>query len=309
MKRTALIIIVAWAGACSEPAREAAESEPAAATYTRTRHPIVLMPGILGFDKLLGVVEYFPAIPEALAADGAQVFIVYGSQVSSSRVRVDQIVPQLEDIKAITGAARLNLIGHSQGAVDARVIAAERPDLVASVTSVGGPHRGAPLADRVLDGSLTPLAPFALQALGDFFTLLVGSTDANDVRASMHSLSTQGMAELNARYPAALPASPCGQGAAEVGGIRYWSWGGVGSLTNPLDLLDPVWVMGSLAGREENDGMVGRCSSHLGVVIRDNYAQNHIDETNMLFGLVLPLGPRPPALYRAQASRLQLAGL
>src|SRR5262245_34301396 len=85
-------------------------------SYTAPRYPIVLMPGILGFEKLLGTVEYLPAIPQALEDGGAKVFIVFGSQVNSSRVRADQIIPQLEKIVASTGAGKVNLIAHSQGA-------------------------------------------------------------------------------------------------------------------------------------------------------------------------------------------------
>jgi len=224
-------------------------------------------------------------------------------------VRADQIIPELEDIKAITGAEKLNLFGHSQGAVDARIIAAERPDLVASVTSIGGPHQGAPLADRLLEPGLFGSIPVDLVgALGDLMTLMSGSTDANDARASLTSLSTAGMAELNAAYPAAV-AADCGQGEPVVNGIHYYSWGGVGNLTNALDLLDPLWLLNGIANFGESDGMVPRCSTHLGQVIRDNYWQNHIDQTNMIFGLVMPLGPRPATLYRAQANRLRNAGL
>src|SRR4051812_6330765 len=79
-------------------------------SYTATRYPIVLLPGILGFDKLVGSVEYFPGISQALEDGGAQVFVVTGSQVNSSRVRADQLIPQLEAIVATTGAGKVNLI-------------------------------------------------------------------------------------------------------------------------------------------------------------------------------------------------------
>jgi triacylglycerol lipase len=61
----------------------------------------------------------------------------------------------------------VNLIGHSHGGLDVRYVAAVRPDLVASVTSVGTPHKGADLADflvaNVQGGSFsqTVLAYFA----------------------------------------------------------------------------------------------------------------------------------------------------
>jgi triacylglycerol lipase len=310
--RNALLITLATSlCACVEgDDRETqAATTAAASSYTATRYPIVLLPGILGFEKLLGFVEYFPAIPQALEEDGAEVFVVLGSQVNSSRVRADQIIPQLEAILASTGASKLNLIAHSQGAIDARIIAAERPELVASLTSISGPHAGAPIADRVLDGSLTPLAEPAFGALGDMMTLMAGSKDPNDVHAAMTAMSTAGMAQFNAMYPAAVPTTPCGNGAGEVGGVKYYSWGGIGSLTNPLDLLDPVWVLGSTMAGPSNDGMIPRCSTHLGKVLRDDYRLNHIDETNMVAGLIAPFGPKPVALFRAHANRLRNEGL
>jgi triacylglycerol lipase len=289
---------------------EVAAEARAVDDYAATRYPIVLLPGIFGFQSMLGVVDYFPGIPEALAAGGAKVFVVVGSGLESSEVRAAQIIPQLEDIQAITGASRLNLVGHSQGAVDARIIAAVRPDLVASVTSVGGPHAGAPLADRLIEPGLFGTVPVDLVGgLGDLMTLLSGSHWPNDAHAALVGLSTAGAAATAAAYPAALPATKCGAGEPVVNGIRYYSWGGVGGLTNALDLLDPLWLLNGIFNLTSSDGMVPQCGTHLGEVIRDDYWQNHIDETNMIFGLVLPLGPRPEELYRAQANRLKLAGL
>jgi triacylglycerol lipase len=55
--------------------------------------------------------------------------------------------------------------------------------------------------------------------------------------------------------------------------------------------------------------VIPKCSSHLGHVIRDDYAANHLDETNLIFGLVSLTGPDPITLYRQHANRLMLAGL
>jgi triacylglycerol lipase len=310
---SALLVGVCTVSACTS--EDAATGAPladdtlAVEGYTATRYPIVLMPGILGFEKLLGVVEYFPGIAEAMSTGGANVFIVYGSKANSSEVRASQIIPQLDEIKAITGADRLNLVCHSQGGLEARIIATTRPDLVASVTSVGGPHQGVPLAEAVASGKLGPLPEAMLGSLAQLFTLLTDSDDPNDIHAAMVALSTSGMKLFNQRYPAALPATECGQGPAVVDGIRYYSWGGTGNLTNPIDILDPIWLLGRIFSFEPNDGLVPRCGTHLGQVVRDDYWQNHIDETNMIFGLVMPLGPRPQSLYRAQANRLMNDGV
>ena len=61
--------------------------------------------------------------------------------------RGEQLIDQVETIVAITGKPKVNLIGHSHGGLDVRYVAAVRPDLVASVTAVAGPHKGADLAD------------------------------------------------------------------------------------------------------------------------------------------------------------------
>ena len=60
---------------------------------------------------------------------------------------------------------------------------------------------------------------------------------------------------------------------------------------------------------EANDGLVGRCSSHLGTVIRDNYFHNHLDEVNQILGLVSIFESNPTTVFRTHANRLKNAGL
>ena len=62
-------------------------------------------------------------------------------------------------------------------------------------------------------------------------------------------------------------------------------------------------------GFEKNDGLVGRCSSHLGQVIRDDYTLNHIDQVNHIFGLGGLFTTDPLPLYREHVRRLKQAGL
>jgi triacylglycerol lipase len=107
-----------------------------------------------------------------------------------------------------------------------------------------------------------------------------------------------------------MPSTACGQGAAVVNGIRYYSWGGTAVLTHVLDASDPLLGAGSLFfGFEQNDGLVGRCSSHLGVVLRDDYGWNHLDQVNQVLGLTSWFASSPKAVLRAHANRLQNAGL
>ena len=57
------------------------------------------------------------------------------------------------------------------------------------------------------------------------------------------------------------------------------------------------------------DGVVSRCQTHLGTVLRDNYNFNHIDEVNQTLGLVPPRETNPKEVFRVHANRLQRLGL
>jgi triacylglycerol lipase len=306
----ALALVTGCSSASSDTAAKADEglnaSGSLSATYTQTRYPIVLVPGIMGFRTILGSLNYFDGIPEALAEGGAQAFVVTTSQANSDDVRVQQLLPQIETILSTTGASHVNLIGHSQGAIDARLIADLRPDIVASVTSVGGPNQGSPVADFMLS---VPLGPQAFGLISDFTKLLVGSPYPNDATVAFQAMSTQGMKNFNASHSAALPTTPCGEGEHVVNGIHYYSWGATAWLTNAVDILDPLWLLLGPHVPEPSDGLVGKCSSHLGEVLRDDYFQNHIDETNMLLGLVFPVGTNPKSIFREHANRLKNEGL
>jgi len=282
--------------------------------YTKTKYPVVLAHGLGGFDELFGVYEYWFGIPGALRDGGAKVFVTEVSQANSTAVRGEQLIDQIETIVAITGKPKVNLIGHSHGGLDVRYAAAVRPDLVASVSSVASPHKGAALADylraHVQNGSFTEdVVAFFANQLFTVLGLLAGTTNPQDAVAALDSLTSAGLATFNAQYPQGVPTSACGNGAASVGGIRYYSWSGTGVLTNALDVSDAALGLTSLFYPEANDGLVGKCSSHLGTVIRDNYFQNHLDEVNQVFGLVSIFESNPTSLFRAHANRLKSAGL
>ncbi len=113
-----------------------------------TRYPLVLVPGMLGFIRLL-LYPYWYGIISALRRDGATVIAVQVSPLNSTEVRGEQLLARIEEILRETGAEKVNLIGHSQGSLTARYAAAKRPDQVASVTSVAGPNHGSELADHL----------------------------------------------------------------------------------------------------------------------------------------------------------------
>jgi triacylglycerol lipase len=283
--------------------------------YTKTRHPIVLVHGLLGFDSLLGIYDYFYGLPSELRSGGARVYIANVSSSNFTEVRGEQLIRYLDQLKATYGHSKFNLVGHSHGGPTTRYVASVRPDLVASMTSIGAPHTGSKVADGLRSvappGSLleATLAGF-VNALSVFIELLSGDADPQNALGALTSLNSAGAAAFNNRHPQGRPTSSCGQGAAVVNNVRYYSMGGTSVLTNVFDISDPMMGAGSLFfGWEQNDGLVGQCSSHWGVVLRSNYGWNHLDEVNQILGLRGLFASSPASVYRAHANRLKNAGL
>ncbi|MDD2158972.1 triacylglycerol lipase [Pseudomonas sp. MIL19] len=289
------------------------------------RYPLVLVPGLLGFVSLLGY-PYWYGIVSALRRLGAQVFPVLVSSVHSTEVRGEQLLLRIADVLQQTGAEKVHLIGHSQGALTARYAAAVKPEWVASVTSVAGPNHGSELADfltrKAPHGSLRERVLSAvLRGVARCMAWLErgykGEPLPMDVSAAQQSLTQEGVAAFNVQYPQGLPDTWGGEGAAEVNGVRYYSWSGTlqPGITNKAgNRFDGPNIVCRLFARTfkrevgQCDGMVGRYSSHLGTVIGDQYPLDHFDIINQTFGLV-GKGAEPVKLFVEHAQRLHAAGL
>lgn len=307
-------IVMGWLAACTL-AIGLLPASAQAAGYTQTKYPIVLIHGLFGFDNI-GPVEYFYGIPSALRADGARVFVVQVSAANSTEVRGEQLLTQVRQILAATGAGKVNLMGHSHGGPTARYVASVRPDLVASVTSIGGVNKGSAVADVLLGvapaGSLQNTALVSVtNGLASIINFLSGgSGNTQNSLAAAQSLSTAGTLKFNAKHPQGVPTIACGEGAYSVNGVAYYSWSGAKPYSNVLDVVDPALALTSLAfAGAKNDGLVSSCSSRLGRVIRDDYAFNHLDEVNQTVGLTNIFETNPVTLFRQQANRLRNAGL
>ncbi|WP_197057872.1 lipase family alpha/beta hydrolase [Vibrio variabilis] len=286
-----------------------------ASGYTETKYPIVLVHGLFGFDSLAGV-DYFYGIPQSLTKDGATVYVAQVSATHSSEARGEQLLNQVETLLAATGAQKVNLIGHSHGGPTARYVASIRPDLVASVTSVGGVHKGSKVADivrgTVPEGSISEgVAVKLAQGLVTLINLLSGGSDLEqDPLASLDALTTEGSLTFNRYYPEGIPSTECGNGdLLASNGVYYYSWTGSANFTNVFDPTDGAMMVLGLAFDGPNDGLVASCSTHLGKVIRDDYKMNHLDEINGLLGIHHLFETDPVTLYRQHANRLKQQGL
>jgi triacylglycerol lipase len=226
-------------------------SRPAA---TECAYPIVLAHGWMGFDAfaLPGMrQEYFRGVREHLQASGHRVYVSRVSPFASVRRRAEQFAEQIAKVDA----DKVNVIAHSMGGLDARY-AISRLGLagrVASLTTIGTPHYGTPLADT---SRIVRELPLLGRALRSQFGL--------DLEA-IHDLTTTQMAAFNE----AVPDMPMVRYASYVG----WVPGGV---HNVHALLAPGFAYLKLR-TGNNDGMVPassqRWGSVLGEVHADHWAQ------------------------------------
>jgi triacylglycerol lipase len=302
---------------CTTSGCKTAGSATVSGSSAATRYPIVLAHGMAGFSAI-GPIDYFYGIPGDLTANGAKVYVTQVASFNDVSVRGEQLLTQVKTILALTGAAKVNLMAHSQGALDTRYVAKAIPGNIASVSTADGVNAGSSVADVVsgllnIPGVGTITSVVATSIVNGFFTivdLISGSAYEQNSKAALTQLTTAKMNAFNASYPAGVPTTSCANGAASANGVNFYSWSGTSHLTNVLDATDAAMALTGLAfGSNANDGLVGQCGSHLGTVIRDNYGMNHVDAINHLFGLVNIFETSPVTVFRNQANRLKTAGL
>ncbi|TGC20651.1 triacylglycerol lipase [Escherichia sp. E1130] len=290
---------------------------------TQLNYPVVLVHGLFGFDKIAGVYPYFYGIKDALEEAGATVFIASISAVNDNELRGEQLLAYINDVLKKTGKEKVNLIGHSQGPLACRYVAATHPTLVASVTSVNGVNFGSEFADLVrsalIPGEIPEvIANSILDVFAKLLTAISGNPDfPQDSIAALDALTTEGVAKFNEKYPQGLPIVRGGEGKEFDNGVYYYSWSGIidsNILHQGMNNFDPSHIAmlacSMLFENEyhENDGLVGRYASHLGKVIRSDYSLDHLDAINQIAG-VLPRYSDSISIYLEHLERLKSKGL
>ncbi|MBV1919945.1 MAG: triacylglycerol lipase [Pseudomonadales bacterium] len=279
-----------------------------------TAYPIVLVHGVSGFDQILGGIEYFQGIPASLRAGNAVVYTPNVTAWNTAEVRGEQLLDYIVNtVLPETGASKVNIIGHSLGGPTSRYVAGVRPDLVESVTTVNATNYGSGFADYGVAELLGTAAGDTILSIlslsGDVLDALAGNAEYDqDALETIKFMSTERALTFNEQFPAGEPTEYCGEGPSFDNGIHFFSWGSHGKVTNPLDVSDALLAFTSSLGYwngEPDDGLVGICSMHWGDVIRDDYSMNHLDATNLLFGLHNILETNPKTLFDNHASRLR----
>ncbi len=290
-------------------------------------YPVVLAHGFFGFEDFAGVdfVTYYFGVVDDLEAQGEPlVFTPAVDPFNDSTVRGMQLLAAVEEIVAETGHAKVNLVGHSQGGLDARLVAHLRPDLVASVTTIATPHHGTVVADVVL--GLVPNSD--VQGLADELANLLGGAlwselePDSSVFVALQQLSTPGIAAFNAMVPDAP-----GVVYRSIGGRSSLHGGGsacdvadappyIAELDGDLDTIDGGLALSAailsedVLSPEPNDGLVTVTSATWGTFLGCIPA-DHLDEVGQLLGDAPGLGNDLDhrAVYRGIVAELRQMGL
>ncbi len=218
------------------------------------RNAVVLAHGVMGFESIgmAGIKQdYFRGVPARLRELGADVYTVRVSAAGSIATRAQQ----LADAVKLLPVDQVNIIAHSMGGLDARYAISRlgiAPKVV-SLTTIGTPHHGTPLAD------------ITTNLLGEKLGLRrILSAMGLDVNA-FYDCTTARMTEFNRAVP-------------DVKGVTYASYVGRlrGRWPKMNTLLRPAYLY--LADRSgENDGVVPAGSQPWGAVLgtlpADHWAQ------------------------------------
>ena len=218
----------------------------------KPRYPVVLVHGVLGFDELAvgrARTAYFKGIRHALERDGCKVLVPRLPPVGSISARAEALAAALTEVDT----PRVNVVAHSMGGLDTR-FAIARLGLhrrVASLVTIGCPHRGSPIADA---------SHQMARKLGVAAMLAAAGVSLE----AFHDLATARMARFNEEVP-------------DDRGVAYASVVGIVRKKrhlNPLLLPSHVWLKRRFG---DNDGLVPASSQRWGEVLAeveaDHWAQ------------------------------------
>lgn len=202
------------------------------------KYPVLLVHGFGFRDRKR--LNYWGRIPKLLENKGIKVF--YGNQDSSATIETNSRIlkERLESILKETGAEKVNIIAHSKGGLEARYLIStlRMQDKIASLTTVGTPHRGSKTIEIVPSGILKIIGFFM-----DIGMWILGDRHPDAYIASL-AFRTDKAAEFNV----ANPDSP---------DVYYQSY----ACAMNRDVI--FWITHRIISRieGENDGMVTTASA------------------------------------------------
>jgi triacylglycerol lipase len=250
---------------------------------------LVLAHGVLGFGDLIGgfsPVNYFNGVAAHLEQQGHKVIAPQVNPIGSVQARGEQLAAAVA--RELDGISGIHIIAHSMGGLDARHALAHVPGFagrIATLVTIGTPHRGSPVADAIVSGTgplFAHIPTFLLQQLQRNAGALHDLTTAVCVGFDESTPDSNGVQYIEVA------------GDASQGGHELW-------------LFQLAAVIGRLTG-EVNDGVVARSSAlRAGHEHLDDWPVDHAGEVGWSFAsplpveVELPLIPQPPHFARYDA--------
>lgn len=284
MKRICALMIVAFSliliSSYSLASQECAKTE-------KTDINIVLAHGIFGFDKI-GAINYFNGIEEHLKnKHNASVFTAKVSPAGGIRERGDKlrqdIINAIDNPNAhpcFNPEAPTHIIAHSMGGLDSRyILSPGNPQnishLITSLTTIGTPHKGSPLADLFFLG-FNPIVDFS-KFWVNVDEIMKSLSELGIKKDGIHDLTTAAMRKFNQEYKDNLNVS------------YFWTAGiGRDKFIKTSNILYPTHTYIWLVTQEKNDGAVTLSSAKRGEAIGIPWHADHFDQVghdlNLLHG-------------------------
>jgi len=270
-----------------------------------TKYPIVLAHGMGTQAKIMQLIDYWGNIPSSMEDEGADVYITSVNAMDATANKALAWKKQVLQILAVTGAKKVNVIGHSHGCLYTRYAITNLglSSMVASHTSIAGPHRGSVIADMIMGIIPDSLEPMVGDVLETVMSFIMGDNDGNSV-ANGYDLTRSYM--INTFNP----------NTPNISSIYYQSYAyKVKNVICAGPIFSITWLA-MLPYEGDNDVLVSVTSAKWGNfkgVISGaswGYGVNHLGAVGMLSGLMYPpsIGYDPATHFENIAADLKSRG-
>lgn len=239
---------------------------------------IVLAHGFFGL-RTVGSTNYFNGVEKHLKDHhNAKVLVTNVSPIGSIRERGNQLRQQIisainnpDEYPFFNPKAPIHIIAHSMGGLDSRfILSPANPDnianLITSLTTIGTPHKGSPLADLFFLG-FNPLVEL-LKLWFNVDEFMKSLSELGITKDGIHDLTTVAMRNFNQEYE-------------DNPDITYFWVAGIGrsgSVNKTSHDLSLTHTFIQIVTQEDNDGAVTLSSAKHGEAIGEPWFADHLDE-------------------------------
>jgi triacylglycerol lipase len=231
----------------------------------RTRYPIVFLNGAIPTNELAanGVIAF-------LRSRGYDAYTTFSDGATPLHHRANQLRSQIEKIREEHGYEKVNLLGYSMGGLDGRYLISilKYGEHVASLSTLGTPHHGTPVADLVLGNPLTDggLDAKTIDKLKEIIKNFFGAAHDLSVQYVNGEFNKTALDDPNVFYQSVAAST-------SLGGLNK-------NNVNPLFILTYEYLKHKIGN---NDGLVPTDSAKWGIATE--VQADHFDLVGIPYGI------------------------